>query len=307
MPDNRLGNKVVIEKAHVPPIMIGIMTRTKATAYSALVITGYILYGLLFVSVLLSTVFPWGELLLRPQAIRYNVILSLVALTVGALLPTVIGYLVGDKTTKSKNRLNHHFNGVLFGLLSYWIMLILSAFVTYPYDLPQNTRMIIINLVPSLGVLIISVPLAIAHARGRQAKHDIIEYQPYGIVLTGSIAFMLCMSLASSIRYNGLEWLSAIPLAVTLGLGAVSYWTLHKSGLNVRSKVNWSAISVSVAAVATFVMSLLCSSVSDYINATPSMGYQATITIIGWALGLVGWATYWWIQARSLSKNQTEA
>lgn len=283
------------------------MARTKATSYSPLVITGYILYSILVVSVILSTVIPWGQLLASPHVIRYNAILSLVALTVGALLPAAVGYLVGDETTKSKDKLSHHFNGVLFGLLAYWIMTIVSAFIILPYDLPQNARMIIINLLPSLCVLIISVPLAVAHVRSSQAKHDIMEYRPYGIALIVSIAFLLCMSLISSVHSNGLEWLSGVPFVVTLGIGALSYWTLRKSGLNACPKVNWSAISVSVAAVAAFAASLLCTSVSSYMNATSSMEYQAAVTIVGWALGVVGWAVYWWLQVRALSNNQAGA
>lgn len=279
------------------------MTGTKSTSYTPLVTIGYILYGTLVVSVILSTVLPWGQLLASPHVIRYNVILSLVALTVGALLPGVVGYFVGNETIKSKDKLSHHFNGILFGLLAYWVMTIISIFVSVPYDLPQNVRMILTNLVPSLGVAVVSVPIAIAHVRGRQAKHDVIAYKPYGIALVGSIALLLCVMLAIDVHFHGLNWLSGVSVFMTLGIGALSYATLRKSSLDIYSKVCWSAVSVSVISVAMFVASMLSTGVSDYITTTQSMEYQIAGIAIAWVFGLAAWAAYWWRQVRSLSRS----
>ena len=279
------------------------MVKTKKTnPHSPLVITGYILFALLIVAVLLSTTIPFGRMLFDPRVLRNNVAVITVALTVGAILPVFVGYMIGDHSVKSKSRLSHHFSGILFGLLAYWLMTLMSVLVLIPNELSMgyNARIILINLIPSIGVAIITTILAIAHVRSRQAKHDILEYKPFSVVLISSIAVLPIWSLVNNIVTNSVNLYTFVSPAIIIGLGLVSYVSLRKTRLNKYGQLAWSAISISVAFVAIYVTSQLVDTVATYIDARPTMESQLIVSGIGLILALAGWIFYWSKQVKSL-------
>lgn len=283
------------------------MAKTKKIPiHLPLVITGYLLYALLIIAVILSTVIPWASMLFDPRTLHQNVAFFAIALTIGALLPVFLGYIIGDNSTNSKSKLSRHFDGVLFGLLAYWTMTILSVLMTIPseyFDKSQNVWIVVVNLLPSVGVTIISAILAIAHLRSRHTRHNVIEYRPYGVVLLGATVLLPIWSLLQNILTQSVNWSSFVPLIIVAVAGAISYATLRHTKLSVISRLTWSAVSVSIAFVAVFVSSLLASGISNYINTTPTVEFQATVSLFGWVLALLGWAIYWRAQVRSLSKK----
>lgn len=279
------------------------MVKTKKTnPHSPLVITGYILFALLIVAVLLSTTIPFGRMLFDPRVLRNNVAVITVALTVGAILPVFVGYMIGDHSVKSKSRLSHHFSGILFGLLAYWLMTLMSVLVLIPNELSMgyNARIILINLIPSIGVAIITTILAIAHVRSRQAKHDILEYKPFSVVLISSIAVLPIWSLVNNIVTNSVNLYTFVSPAIIIGLGLVSYVSLRKTRLSKYGRLTWSVISISVAFVAIYVTSQLVDTVATYIDARPTMESQLIVSGIGLILALAGWIFYWSKQVKSL-------
>jgi len=279
------------------------MVKTKKTnPHSPLVITGYILFALLIVAVLFSTTIPFGRMLFDPRVLRNNVAVITVALTVGAILPVFVGYMIGDHSVKSKSRLSHHFSGILFGLLAYWLMTLMSVLVLIPNELSMgyNARIILINLIPSIGVAFITTILAIAHVRSRQAKHDVLEYKPFSVVLISSIAVLPIWSLVNNIVTNSVNLYTFVSPAIIIGLGLVSYVSLRKTRLNKYGQLAWSAISISVAFVAIYVTSQLVDTVATYIDARPTMESQLIVSGIGLILALAGWIFYWSKQVKSL-------
>jgi len=279
------------------------MVKTKKTnPHSPLVITGYILFALLIVAVLLSTTIPFGRMLFDPRVLRNNVAVITVALTVGAILPVFVGYMIGDHSVKSKSRLSHHFSGILFGLLAYWLMTLMSVLVLIPNELSMgyNARIILINLIPSIGVAFITTILAIAHVRSRQAKHDVLEYKPFSVVLISSIAVLPIWSLVNNIVTNSVNLYTFVSPAIIIGLGLVSYVSLRKTRLSKYGRLTWSVISISVAFVAIYVTSQLVDTVATYIDARPTMESQLIVSGIGLILALAGWIFYWSKQVKSL-------
>lgn len=271
-----------------------------------LVVSGYILFALLIIEVLLSTTIPFGRMLFDPRTLHYNVALFMVALTVGALLPTLLGYIVGGHSIKSKTKISHHFNGMLFGLLAFWIMTTFSVIVLIPTDyfaLSLTARVLLINLLPSIAVAIITSILAISHVRSRQAKRDILEYKPYSILLIGLIILLPVWSLINSIFTQSVNIYSFVPFILFVVLGAVSYTTLRNSKLNIFTKITWSAVSVSLAYVALFVLFQFVTGLSYYINERPSMEFMAIVDNTGYIMGLIVWIIFWRAQAKSLSKK----
>ncbi|MDB5161886.1 MAG: hypothetical protein JWM52_394 [Candidatus Saccharibacteria bacterium] len=267
-----------------------------------LVITGYVLFSLLVVTTFISTTIPFGILLFNPRVLHYNVAVTLIALTVGALLPVLLGYIIGDNSVKSKSKLGHHFNGILFGLLAYWLMTIMAVLVTIPDELftDRNLRLVLLNLFPGIEVAIMTTILAIAHVRSRQAKQDILEYKPFSIVLIASALVLPVWSLVNNMVTNSVSVYSFISLTIVVVLGLVSYVTLRKTRLSNYVKVLWSAVSISVVFVMVYVSSLLVYSVATYLDPRPTMESQAVVIGVGFVLAFISWIIYWSNQVKVL-------
>lgn len=279
------------------------MVKTKKkSAQAPLVVTGHILFVLLIVAVLLSTTIPFGRMLFDPRVLHNNVAVITIALTVGAILPVLAGYVIGDHSVRSKSKLTHHFNGILFGLLAYWLMTLLSILVLVPNELSMgyNARIILINLIPSLGVAIITTILSIAHVRSRLAKQDIIEYKPFSVALLASIAVLPIWSLVNNILTNSVNLYTFVSPAIIVVLGLVAYASLRKTALNNYSKVVWAAVAVSVAFVTVYVVSQLVYAIAMYIDARPTMESQLIVSGVGFVLALVVWIFYWSKQVKAL-------
>lgn len=276
--------------------------------HTPLVVTGYILFSLLVIATLLSTTIPWGQMLIAnlTRVSHYNLAVFFVALTVGAVLPALIGYIVGNSSVKSKSKLSHHFNGVLFGLLAFWIMIISAMLVSIPSELfsaQPNERVILINLLPCIGVAIITTIIAIVHARSRQSRHDILSYKPFSMPLIASVAVLPLWSLINNISTNSVSIYSFVSLLTVLVPGVVSYATLRKVKLSTYDKMVWSAVSVSVFFVASYVSSQLISVVSDFFLTRPTMEIYTLLEWGSFILALVAWGAYWIWQTKALRKK----
>ncbi len=277
----------------------------KKSIHVPLVVSGYVLFSLLIIATLLSTTIPFGILLFNPRVLHHNVAVITIALTVGSFLPVLIGYVIGDRSTKSKNRLSHHFNGVLFGLLAFQV-LTSPLLMVIPADLfagDFNMRIIVFNVLPSVGVAIVTSILAIAHVRSRQAKHDILEYKPFPVLLIASMIVMPLWSLVNNIITNSVSVNSFMSLVIIIFLGLISYVSLRKTQLSKFNKVAWSSVSVSMVFVVTYASPQLVYAIATYLNARPTMEDQAIVSGIGVVLALVGWLVYWVIQVKTLRLN----
>ena len=278
-------------------------TKTNNNIHRPLVITGYTLFILLLIAVLISTTIPMGMMLFNPRVLHYNVAVLAVALTIGALLPFLVGYLIGDRSTKSKNKINHHFNGVLFGLLGYWTMTLSTVFIMLPAELfgdDVKTRVIVANIIPTIITGAIAIILATMHNRSRHAKGDVIDYKPFSLVLIGSIVLMVLSSIVNNFVTNSVGFYTFIGPAVLLVLGPAVYVSLRGAKLTTYAKATWTAVSLSVAFMALFVTSLLAHDVSNYFITYPTMETQSATSIIGALLGIAGWLIYWIKQVKLL-------
>jgi hypothetical protein len=276
--------------------------KLNTNTYKLLVATGYILFGLLILTVALSTIIPYGTILINPYSIKLNVVVAMLSLTIGALLPVLVGYVIGDHSVKSKSALSHHFNGVLFGLLAYWVMTVFALFVPIhllPFS-DNNTRLIFMNLLPGIAVGIVAIALAIAHVRSAKASRDLLEYKPFVAVLISSILATPVVSLVNNVITNSVSGYSFVPLGVVVLIGLISYASIAKTRLTVITRVGWAAISVSVLSIAMYIFYILEPSVSGYFTPYASMESQAIGNSIATVLALIGWFAYWSLQVKSL-------
>ncbi len=294
---------MLIDIVYVLLIIIGNMIKTKnRTIHLPLVVVGYTLFSLLVIATLLSTTIPFGRMLFDPRVLHFNVAVTAIALTVGSVLPVLVGYIIGNYSVKSKSKLSHHFNGILLGLLGYWMMTSLAVLITIPDGLftDYNMRIVFFNLFPGIGIGVITTILAILHVRSRYAKQDILEYRPFSVVLIVLIFILPVWSLVNNIITNTVNVYSFVSLAIIFVLGLISYASLRKVRFSKYRRLVWSAISVSVVFVAMYISFQLIYAIATYLDPRPTMESQAIVSLVGFILALVGWVIYWKKQVKVL-------
>lgn len=283
-------------------------TKTNNNIHRPLVITGYILFATLIIGTVLSTSIPWGLILANSDSktLHINVVVFLVALTIGAFLPVLLGYIIGDHSIKSKSKIRHHFNGVLFGLLSFWIMTICALLLTARIDWlnsDPNARVIVVNLLPSVIAVTIGLALTLTHVRSRQAKDDILEYKPFSILLIAAILVLPVWPLLQNVTDNSVNIYSFITLILIVIPGCISYFTLGRK-MKAYKKLAWSAVAVSVFFVMSTVLSILLSVITTYVLKDPTWETYTTFTWIGYVLAFIGWLVYWVLQVKALRNDK---
>lgn len=280
------------------------MAKTNNT-HKPLVITGYILFVLLAASVFVSTTLPFATIIAHPQSIKINAMVAMVSLSVGALLPVLVGYFIGDHSVKTKSKLSHHFNGILFGLLAYWWMTLAMVFASIPIHMlaDNNMRLVLTNLVPSIFVAIVTCVIAVMHVRSKRAKYDVLEYQPFVGMLLVSVIAMPLFSVVNNFLTNSVSVYTFVtPLIVTV-LGSITYVTLNKHRLSKLQKVAWSTVAVSVLFVMVFVANMFETALASYLW-QPTAEMQGMSTWLAFIAALVAWAIYWIAQRKTLLRGK---
>jgi len=278
------------------------MAKTKSNKIHApLVVTGYSLFVLLLVSVFFSTTLPWTSILSHPNSIKIHAAVAMISLTIGALLPVVVGYIIGDHSAKSKSKLSHHFNGMLFGLFAYWCMVLTTVFITVPTQLfpDTNARLVLVNVLPGIFVAIVASVIAGMHVRSKQATLDVLEYRPFVLVFVASIIAMPLLGVINNIVTNSVTVFTFFTPFTALLFGLISYVTLNTSKLSSLQKSAWSAVSLSVLFVAVYVMNLFESAVMGYLW-QPSTDVQTIGDWVAFSVALAGWILYWTYQVKAL-------
>ena len=269
------------------------------------IIAGYTLFALTVLSIIISTVYPFGSMLFNPLVRHWNVSVLLVALTAGAILPTLLAYVIGDGSVRSKSKTSHHFNGIMFGLLSYWLV----DFVFVPVDIlnaalsssSTNLRVLVVNAAPIIAVVVITSILALAHVRGRYSKKDVIEYKPFQILLLAAILLPAIGNYVIEIANYGFSPYPTIQLAIIVVFGIISYLTLHKTKLSQALKLTWAAVSVSILHIALYVFMQLASGATIFVfHANFSNETYMVLNYIVSALAVLCWVVYWRMTVRGL-------
>ncbi len=272
--------------------------------YTPLIVTGYITFALLVLSTLISTTIPFGALLLQSSAKQDNVLVSMMALTVGAILPILIGYIIGSRVAAPKNIAARQFNGVLFGIVGLWIMALLGPFIWLPFaGLDQNVMMIAAGLIPGIVAAVIAITLTLLKTKHKSTESSMLSYVPFIATLTLLILAVLLSSIIQGIIASSLGLHSLTPLVLMLLSGATAYLMLARAPLTVRERLAWSTIAISAAyAIATVTYFFVTSTVIHLVPAN-LMATLSIDTIVPAILSLIAWAAYWLYQTRSLRSS----
>lgn len=256
---------------------------------------GYGLFAALLASTVLFTVVPLGGMLFHPQVKHFNVAVILITFTVSALLPVLASYILGDRATHSKNKTLHHYNGVLFAVVAYWVAWAIG-YVNFNglglYDaLPIPWGTFAVSAVPVFLVTAVMIGVAILHAKGRHARQVATLDRSYRTVLIGSIV-IFNVGLAVSVLASGSDLHSGLPyLLVPIVLISISYLTLKKAIVSRSERFIGAVIAMSFVHIASM---LVATSVA-YIH---EISFVAQL-VISYGFGLLVWVAYLYLQIRA--------
>ncbi|OJU88028.1 hypothetical protein BGO17_03575 [Candidatus Saccharibacteria bacterium 49-20] len=225
---------------------------------------GYALFLLTVVGLLLTLV-PWFQLIAVTNDTRtvsdFSVVMLLVSFAFTALAPPLIGYLAGDSATRTKSKIVHHFNGVLFGVLGVWLWFLATMLVGYAQQwlsAHNNFEQVLLNLAPASIAALVTIALGVFYARHTKHQIALIDYKPYQVLLISvAILSVLVTGAAGALSaQTGGEFMTLaltyiiVPSLFTLVATLVGYWVLGKKGGNAWERVVRSLIAVGFAVIA---------------------------------------------------------
>ncbi|MEP7204747.1 MAG: hypothetical protein ABI716_00965 [Candidatus Saccharibacteria bacterium] len=203
-----------------------------ATQMKVTTLFGYSLFAITIMTLIISTVIPFAGLALDPHTINHtNTMIVLIALVAGAVFPTLISYFLGDRATHLKNKVSHHYNGVLFGIAAYWVALffnmtsITNHFFSSLQAHNSNLFLIVNNAWPIVTTSIVMIIVALSYVKHQKNKPSVLEHRPYQIVLIGSItAFFAYLYIGASFHQFEMAFTSTlqgvlsqlVPLVITI-------------------------------------------------------------------------------------------
>lgn len=275
-------------------------SKSKLTPQRVTIITGYAIYGLLILYTILSVLIPWGLLVPRATVNQGGAVIFALALTAGMLAPGIIGYIIGDKSVRTRGAERHHFNGVLFGFLSYWLSITLTSYIGAAFfsegSLPYYANALITNGVPIIIVAAVSTLIAVMHVKSTKASKDVIEYAPFQVVLLGMPVLIVAASFITVLTSDTTDMFGAVVLPVFLAFfGTISYYAFRKAQLGVATKLTWIAIAITVLWASQVALSLVFSTLHSYLpQEIPGLWtvWSSAFAVAAVVLGVVVWSVF---------------
>lgn len=258
------------------------------------IIFGYALFSLMLLAIILFTVIPFGKLFstaVKPENVAY----LLVSFVIGGLMPVFLAYVFGDRATHVKNKSSHHFNGVLFGVASYWTY---GLFMNIHYRIPSPfsdgydaLAAHLYGLIPVAATLLVMGFVAIGYAKHQGKRQSVLEYKPYVAVLVGSFV----LSLASAALYVQSDISTAVAfisvgLFVPLLVAVIGYVVLGKLGMKKTSRAAMAVVAMTVAYVSATLVSQYTAAILQYGGAEG---------VIGLFIGVVAWIAFLFLVRRT--------
>jgi len=250
------------------------------------IIFGYSLFVAALVTVMVSTVIPLSKILFNPASMHLNVIAMLLSFVAAAIVPFIVAYVIGDKTTRTKNRVTHHYNGILFGVLAYWLSMLFSFIGSSTVGpirqaIPEFWLSTVVNSWPILAnILVITIIAVSYHNRTQKAGESVLQYRPYQILLLAAVIATLAPSqlyLADGFQLVGLLYV-VIPALII----SISYLVLRKAHPFKLARLSSAVVAFSFGIITMGFAGQLTMSTNDIL----------TILAITGGIGLATWVLY---------------
>jgi len=256
------------------------------------IIFGYSLFVAALVTVMVSTVIPLSKILFNPASMHLNVITMLLSFVAAAIVPFIVAYVIGDKTTRTKNRVTHHYNGILFGVVAYWLSMFFSFIGSSTVEpirqaIPEFWLSTVVNSWPILAnILIITIIAMSYHSRTQKAGESVLQYRPYQLLLLSSVV----ATIAPSQLYlaDGYQFVSLLYVAIPALIIGISYVVLRKTHPSKLSRLSSAVVALSFGIITMGFAGQLTMSTNGIL----------TILAITGGVGLAAWVLYLWLIAR---------
>jgi len=207
-----------------------------------------------------NTVVPAAQLLIAPHVRTVNVLVFLISLVVSALLPALIAYAAGGASTRTKNRQTHHYNGVMFAVLAYWVGVVIAQYDFGMINFIHTTfspalGTVLGFMLPVLEVAIVVGVLALYYHRGARKQRGIAEYRLYQLsLLVLALLFFITLPLQQILGGIASTY-SVIVAMVEIGLLALAYICLLPLRINTLHRSTLAIVGVTLAIIAQYVVS----------------------------------------------------
>jgi hypothetical protein len=271
--------------------MVKKSTQQRSAHQSFVITVGYTLFVCMVLGLITGTIVPLAQVFSNPHVRIVNVTVFLISLIVSALLPALIAYGVGGASTRSKNLQVHHYNGVLFGLLAYWVNVISSMlnadFMDFFYaTLPTPINTAVGFMVPVTVTAIAVGVLAYYYHRSKGKQSDLVEYRPFQLSLIGFVVLYV-IALPFQQFVNG-YWTST--MAIEVGLLPIAYICLMKMHLSTLQKLTLASIGTTLALITQYIASQF---LPDVYSIATNVWSISTITLF--LASFMVWALYLYI------------
>jgi hypothetical protein len=263
------------------------------------IVFGYSLFLLTLVMLTVSTVIPFTELLFNPTVTRhFNTLIILISLTLGAILPTIVSYIMGDSATHSKNKTSHHYNGVLFGIAAYWLS-ILFMFIRIETTPNIMTSFVepwssIIASWPVLATIIVMLFVSITYAKNQKNKSSVLQHRPYQVVLVGSFAVLsIYLAIIGDYSIAMFAVASIASLMLQIVLIIITYKLLSKSRPSKAVRLSEAIIAITISGVAVSLTSQFIGQLNPFITVFD--------LVIPQFVGICVWILYVWLLLKKIT------
>lgn len=256
-------------------------------------------YGLFLITLVMLTVFtiiPFTSLLFGATRNHINTLIVLITLVLGAILPTIVSYVMGDSATHIKNKTSHHYNGILFGIASYWLAS-LFGFIraeTLPNGMqsPSELWYSMSALWPALATIIIMLFVSISYAKNQKNKSSVLQHRPYQLVLVGSaLAFLVYTAIIQDYTLGAmLTTYAIVTLLVPVILVFIAYKILAKSRLSKGIRISEAVIAMTIAGVSASLVAQFVGRLNPLITISD--------LVIPQLVGVCVWAVYLWLVSK---------
>jgi hypothetical protein len=264
---------------------------TPSRRHKITTIFGYSLFGLMAISFVLTTLIPMTSALQYPTARHSNIIVLIIVFAIATILPMLAAYFIGDKSTRSKKETLHHYNGVLFGFAAYWVAMLMSwigfSTVFGVSDQPYPVPLIATNVTPVVLTIVIMSILAVVFAKKQRNNTSALEFLPYQLVLTISVAGTFLVPYISESPY--VTFPSIGYLIIPVAVSAIAYAILKKQKVSRFARLSDALVAMTIGWVTVWITQSFLS--------FSQLPYQVT-SIAAYAIGLIALGAYLYLRVR---------
>ncbi|MEO5950711.1 MAG: hypothetical protein ABIQ04_04655 [Candidatus Saccharimonadales bacterium] len=251
---------------------------------------GYALFALTVLSFLLSTAIPFGSILFVPTAKHFNIFIIIIAFAVAAIFPALISYLIGDRATHAKNKLIHHYNGVLFGVAAFWIAQLFAVSGLYEglsmSGLPVPISLLVSNIVPVVLTILLITGIAVSYAKSNK-NTSVLLHRPYQVLLIATVIGLLFYLVLNQKYETGLSTLLGIAsIAVPILLVGISYKVLSSYKTSQLTRLTDAIVAMSMGWITIYLAYSLTSLIQLSYELTSLFSYAAGLTVLSMYLYL---------------------